>query len=160
MKLNTTRCHVCEQEMSLRPLDPQEGEVHGVRMRIEGMPVMECPEGHRRFVSPDFADKLMDALFHDDSLVPVDPAAQKGQLRKGYCCPECGGALGGGTNSHVEAKRVLELAGCEAFGVCVELPTFRCSACGRNYVPPGEVVVNDLIKASAHAFRSAAVSRT
>jgi hypothetical protein len=160
MKLNTKRCQVCEREMSLHALDPLEGEAHGVRMQIEGLPVMECAEGHKRFVVPDFADRLIEALFRDDSLVRVDPALQKGLLRKRYCCPGCGRKLDGGRNTRVEAKRVLELTGCAAFGVCVELPKFRCSACGMEYVPPGAVVVDDLMEASAHAFRSAAVAPT
>jgi hypothetical protein len=158
MKMNTKRCQVCEREMSLHTLDPLEGEVHGVRLQIEGMPVMKCPQGHKRFVAPDFADRMMEALFQDDSLVPVDAAMQRGLLRKRYCCPACSKGLEGGENRRVEAKRVLELAGCGAFGVCVELPKFRCSACDREYVPPGAVVVDDLMKASVHAFRAAAVA--
>lgn len=160
MKLNTTRCHVCEKEMSLRTLKPTDGEVHDVRVQIEGMPIMECSEGHRRFIAPDFAIKLMEALLEGDRLVPIDPASQKGLLRKRYCCSGCGKELEGGANSRVQATRVLELNGLEAFEVYVELPMFRCSACGREYVPPSEIVVGDLMKASARAFRAAAVSTT
>lgn len=160
MKLNTKRCQVCDREMELHPLAPLEGEEHGVRMRIEGMPVMECPEGHKRFVSPDFAIKLMDALCEDDHLVDVGTASRKGLLRKRYCCPQCGKDLDHGTNDHVETKRVLQFEGCDAFGVYVELPKFSCPACGHGYVPPGEIVANDMMKASAHAFRTAKVSVT
>lgn len=159
MKLNTTRCHVCEGEMQLRTLAPTEGEEHGVRMQIEGMPVMECAQGHKRFVTPDFAVKLMEALVRDSHLVPVGPASQRGLLRKRYCCPECSKELQGGASS-VEAQRVLELGGLDAFGVRVAMPKLRCSACGRDYVPPGDVVFGDLMQASAHAFRAAAVSAT
>jgi len=160
MKLNMKRCHVCEREMALCTLKPMEGEVHDVRVQIDGMPVMECSEGHKRFVVPDFALKLMEALVEDDCLVPIDPASQKGVLFKRYCCPGCGKQLESGASSRIQATRVLELSGLEAFGVHVELPKFRCSACGRDYVPPGEVVVDDLMKASARAFRAAAVSAT
>jgi hypothetical protein len=159
MKLNTTRCHVCEGEMSLRRLALTEGEEHGVRLHIEDMPVMVCAKGHKRFVVPDFAVKLMEALMDDDRLIPVSPASQRGLLRKRYCCPECSNELQGGANP-VGAKRVLELGGLDAFGVSVEVPKLRCSSCGRDYVPPGEVVFGDLMKASAHAFRAAAVSAT
>lgn len=160
MKLNTTRCHVCEKEMSLCTFQSMEGEVHDVRVKIEGMPVMRCPEGHKRFVVPDFAVKLMEALLEDDRLVPIDPASQKGLLRKRYCCPGCGKELEGGASSRAQATRLLELSGLEAFGVYVELPKLRCSVCCREYVPPGEVIVDDLMKASTRAFRAAAVSAT
>lgn len=92
--------------------------------------------------------------------MPIDPASQKGLLRKRYCCQGCGKELEGGANSRIQATRVLELNGLQAFGVYVELPKFRCSACSREYVPPGEIVVGDLMKASARAFRAAAVSAT
>ncbi len=160
MKLNEMRCNLCRGEMALRTLDPMAGEEHGVRMQIEGMPVMECPQGHKRFVAPDFAIKLMEALLDDDRLAPIGQASQKGLLRKRYCCPECGQELEQGANGRVEARRVLELKGCEAFGVLVELPKFRCPACAKESVPPGKAVVDDLMKASVHAFRAAHVTPT
>jgi hypothetical protein len=158
MKSTTVRCHVCDGEMSLRRLDPMEGEVHGVRVQIEGLPVLECAAGHRRFVAPDFPAKLMQALLEDNGLVPVNPASQRGRQRQRYGCPGCGKALEGYGNRHIEARRVLEVNGRDAFGVCIEVPKLRCATCGSECVPPGEVVVDDLIKASADAFRSAAVS--
>jgi len=155
MKVNSMRCKLCHGEMALRSLDPMAGEEHGVRMSIEGMPAMQCAQGHKRFVAPDFAVKRMQALVAEDKLVPLDVAAEKGLLRKQYCCPACGQALEGGGS--VEAKRVLQLNGLEAFGVQVELPKLRCPSCGRESVPPEKAMVDDLMKASANAFRSAAV---
>jgi hypothetical protein len=155
MKVNTMRCKLCHGEMALRSLDPMAGEEHGVRLSIEGMPAMQCAQGHKRFVAPDFAVKLMQALVAQDKLVSLDAAAQKGLLRKQYCCPGCGQALADG--GRVEAKRVLELNGLEAFGVQVELPKYRCPACGRESAPPEKAMVDDLMKASANAFRSAQV---
>jgi hypothetical protein len=152
------RCHVCDKAMALGTLKPTDGEVHDVRVHIERMPVMECPEGHRRFVAPDFAIQLMEALLEGDRLLPIDPASRRGLLRKRYCCPGCGTELEGGPDRRVHASRVLELNGLEAFDIDVELPKLACSACRREYVPPSEIVVEDLMKASARAFRAAAVS--
>jgi predicted RNA-binding Zn-ribbon protein involved in translation (DUF1610 family) len=160
VKVNTMRCKLCHREMALRSLEPMAGEEHGVRMRIEGMPVMQCAEGHKRFVAPEFAVKMMEALLADDKLVPIGPAAQKGLLRKRYCCPQCGQELAGNGDARVEARRVLELKGLEAFGVQVELPKYRCASCGRESVPPEKAVVDDLMKASVNAFRSAEVEPT
>jgi len=156
MKLNTMRCKVCHGEMALRSLDALKGEEHGVRMHIEGMPAMQCPQGHKRFVAPDFAVKLMDALLAQDKLLPLDAATQKGLLKKTYCCPKCGQALDDADGS-VEAKRVLQLSGLEAFGVQVELPKLHCASCGQETVPPERAVADDLMKASANAFRAAEV---
>lgn len=160
MKLNTMRCRVCHGEMALRALDAMAGEEHGVRMQIEGMPAMQCAEGHKRFVAPDFAVKLMQALISQDKLLPLDAAAEKGLLRKRYCCPGCGRELEAARDSSIEAMRVLQLNGLDAFGVKVELPKLRCAACGRESVPPERTVADDLMKASVNAFRAASVEPT
>jgi hypothetical protein len=158
ININTMRCKECHEEMTLRLLEPMAGEEHGLRMHIEGMPVMQCPNGHKRFVAPDFAVKMMQALLTDDPLVPLDAASQKGLLRKRYCCPNCGQELEDGKASTVATTRALRLEPLDAFGVRVEMPKIRCQGCGRESVPPEKVMADDLMKASANAFRSAAVS--
>lgn len=158
MEANTMRCKECKGEMSLRALDPMAGEEQGVRVRIEGMPGMQCPQGHRRFVAPDFAVKMMNDLLSGKDLAALDAAVQKGLLRKRACCPQCGQELGDAAAGSVQSKRQIELQGLEAFGVQVELPTLRCAGCGRECVPPEKTVVDGLMKATASAFRSAQVS--
>ena len=54
MQPNTQRCPQCEAEMTMTPLGPIEGEEHGVHMKIDGMPAMQCPNGHKCFVAPTF----------------------------------------------------------------------------------------------------------
>jgi len=158
MELNQMRCKECKGLMSLRALQPIDGEQRGVHMRIEGMPAMQCAEGHKRFVAPEFAVKMMEALLADP-LVPLEGAAQKGLLKKRYCCPGCGQELAG-DNGRVEAKRVLEMKGLDAFGVQVDLPKYRCAGCGRESVEPRDAMVDDLMKASVQAFRAAQVAPT
>jgi len=158
MELNQMRCKECKGLMSLRALEPIDGEQRGVHMRIEGMPAMQCAEGHKRFVAPEFAVKMMEALLADP-LVPLEGAAQKGLLKKRYCCPGCGRELAG-DNGRVEAKRVLEMKGLDAFGVQVDLPKYRCTGCGRESVEPRDAMVDDLMKASVQAFRAAQVAPT
>lgn len=160
MSTTARRCSVCRGEVRLTTLDPMAGEEAGVRLRIEGMPALVCAEGHRRFLAPDFAVKLMEALFAQDPLVPVPSASQKGLLRKRLHCASCGGELPARAEEHVEVKRVLELKGSTAFGVRVELPKLRCGACGKDCVPPERTIGEALMKASVQAFQSAAVRPT
>lgn len=63
--------------------------------------------------------------------------------------------LDGGSSGRVELHRVVEIDGLHPFEVQVELPTYPCGACNTEAVEPRDAVVDDLIKASAHAFRSA-----
>lgn len=136
------------------------GEEAGVRMRIDGMPALACAEGHRRFVVPDFAVKLMQALFDVEPFVPVAFAVQKGLLRKRYHCAACDRELEAETNNSIEAKHVVELKDTPAIAIRVEMPKFHCAACARDSVLPEKALGEALMKASVHAFRSAAVAAT
>jgi hypothetical protein len=158
MEANTMRCRECKGEMKLGALDAMAGEEQGVRVKIEGMPAMQCAQGHKRFVAPDFAVKMMNALLADKQLVALDAAREKGLLRKRACCPKCGQELSGAGAGSVQAKRRLELPGLAAFGVQLELPTLRCASCSGESIPPEKAVVDRLMKASSSAFRSAGVS--
>ena len=157
MKVNSMRCKLCHGEMALRSLDPMTGEEHGVRMSIEGMPAMQCAQGHKRFVAPDFAVKLMQALVAEDRLVPLDAAAQKGLLRKRLHCASCGEPLEAQPAGDVEAVRVLEVKGSSPFGVRVEAPKFRCAACGKESGMPQRAMLDALLKASVNGFRAARI---
>ena len=158
MHVNTTRCKLCKGEMSMRKLDAIEGEDHGVRMRIDGMPAMQCEAGHKRFVMPDFAIKMMEALLADKELVTIETASEKGIFRKHYCCPGCGENLEGSSGGRLEARRALEVSGFDKFDVSIDVPKYRCPKCGRESVEPQKVLVNDLMKASVVAFKSADVT--
>ncbi len=158
MEANTMRCKECKGEMALGTLEPMNGEEQGVRVRIEGMPAMQCAQGHKRFVAPDFAVKMMNALLSGKDLGKLDAAKEKGLLRKRTCCPKCGQDLGETAAGGLQSKRQLELPGLAAFGVEIELPKLRCAGCGGESIPPEKAVVDRLMKASANAFRAAKVS--
>lgn len=159
MKLNTMRCKECHREMGLSLVGALAGEDSGLRVHIEDMPVMACAEGHRRFLAPEFAVMLMQALFKDkdEPLVAAERASLKGLLRKHCTCPGCGARLASDTGT-TEAKRVLELGQSKAFGVTVVVPKFCCASCGRESVPPDAVLGDAFMKASAQAFRAANVT--
>ena len=158
MQPNTLRCPQCNGEMTMTPLGPIEGEEHGVHMKIEGMPAMQCANGHKCFVAPTFPVKLLDELLAAPQLVPLDAAAERGFLRKRYRCTACDAVLDSHGSGRVEATRSVEIEGLARFGVEIDLPSYRCPSCTRDYVEPHDTMVNDLMKASAHAFRSAKIA--
>jgi hypothetical protein len=153
------RCPQCKGEMTLTPLEPIEGEEHGVQLRIEAMPALQCANGHRRFAAPGFAAQLLDELLAGPPLVAAGAAQEKGFLRKRLCCPECGTVLDAqGRSSRLAADRSVGIEGMAPFDVHVELPSCRCSSCGHELVEPQDAMLNDLMKASAQAFRSAHIA--
>jgi len=151
------RCSRCQGALAPAVLEPFSGEDSGVRMSVEGLPALACPEGHRRFLAPDFPNHLMDALIAGEPLVPIPAAGQKGLLRKRLQCASCGEPLDGQSAGEVEAVRVLELKGSSPFGVRVEAPTFRCAACGKESALPERALLDALLKASVNGFRAARI---
>jgi hypothetical protein len=151
------RCSRCQGALGPALLEPFSGEESGVRMSVEGLPALECAEGHRRFLAPDFPNNLMQALLAGEPLVPVPAAAQKGLLRKRLHCASCGEPLDGQPAGEVETVRVLEVKGSSPFGVRVEAPKFHCAACGKESALPERALFDALLKASVNGFRAARI---
>ncbi|HZN86983.1 MAG TPA: hypothetical protein VFB53_09395 [Burkholderiales bacterium] len=146
--------------MAPATVETMAGEEAGLRMSIDGMPVLRCGEGHQRFVTPDFAIRLMQAITGDGPIAPIDAAVQKGLFRKRLHCPACGKELGEPAAERAQISRPLELGGGAAFSVRIELPKYRCAACAKECLPPEAILGDALMKASVHAFRSAALRPT
>jgi len=151
------RCKDCDGELTLAPLPPIDGEEHGLHMKIDGLPALRCANGHTRFVAAAFPSKFLDRLLSAPDLVPLDSATEKGFLRKRYCCPACGNALDTTHAGRVEAEHSITFDGLRPIAVHVDLPSYRCTACGHECVEPRDTMVSDLMRASAHAFRSARI---
>jgi DNA-directed RNA polymerase subunit RPC12/RpoP len=160
MELNTRRCMQCKGEMTMTVLDPIAGEDQGVAMRIERMPAMHCSDGHKRFIAPEFAVRMMEAFVAGEPLAPLAPAVEKGLLRKRLHCPACGAELAAPAAERIEAKRAVTLKGLEAFDVQVAIPKYRCAACGKESLPPASAVNDRLMKASIQAFRAGQLTPT
>ncbi len=152
------RCKECDGEMTLTPLPPIEGEEHGLHMKIDGLPTLRCSNGHTRFVAPAFPSRFLDSLLSAPDLLPLEPAAEKGFLRKRYCCPACGETLDTQQARRVASEHSMPVDGMAPVAVHVDLPAYRCAACGHECVEPRETLVSDLMKASAHAFRAAQIA--
>lgn len=151
-------CTQCDGEMTLMPLPPIEGEEHGLHVKIDGLPALRCANGHKRFAAPSFPSMLLDELLSAPDLVPLDSAAEKGFLRKRYCCPACGEALDTREAGRVHGDHSMAVDGLRPVDVHVELPAYRCTSCGHECVEPRDTFASDLMQASAHAYRSAQIA--
>ena len=153
------RCTQCNGEMSLAALEPIEGEEHGVHLRIDAMPALQCANGHRRFAAPGFPAQLLDELLAGPPLVSAGAAKEKGFLRKRLYCPECSTPLDTqGGRGRVASDRSVGIEGLSPFDVHVDLPSYRCASCGHEFVEPPDAMLSDLMKASAQAFRAAHIA--
>ncbi len=151
------RCGRCQGALALAVLEPFSGEDSGVRMSVDRLPALQCAEGHRRFLAPDFPNQLMNALLGGEPLAPLPAAAEKGLLRKRAHCARCGQPLESALAGEVEAVRVLELKDSSPFEVRVAAPRFRCAACGAESALPERTMLDALLRASVNGFRSARI---
>lgn len=151
-------CGICRSAVMPATIPQMEGTEGRVRMSIMGMPALACTEGHRRFLAPDFAIRMMEALYAGGRLAADPPAAKKGLLRTRYVCAGCGAELGESTAQPLESRHRIALTGSEPFMVGLAQPRFECASCGRASVLPDATLRDALLKASVAAFRSAEVA--
>ena len=158
MNLPTKPCGICRGPVAPVTIPQIEGTEGRVRMSIVDMPTLACAEGHRRFLAPDFAIRMMEALYAGGRLAADPPAAKKGLLRTRFVCAGCGAELRESAAQPLESRHRIALTGSEPFIVGLAQPRFKCASCGRASVLPDATLRDALLKASVAAFRSAEVA--
>jgi hypothetical protein len=158
MNLPAKPCGICRGPVAPATIPHIEGTEGRVRMSIEGMPALACADGHRRFLAPDFAIRMMEALYAGGRLAADPPAAKKGLLRTRYVCAGCGTELSEPAAQPLESRHRIALSGSEPFMVRLAQPRFECASCGKANMLPDGTLRDALLKASVAAFRSAEVA--
>ena len=151
--MTTTVCRQCNADTMPLRLGRVEGEDSGVRITIEGLPALDCSNGHKRFPAPDFPLEFIQRMLAEEGLISAEPAVQKGLFRKRRLCPGCGEELPGeeGCSTH-EAS--ISMPDTDPVNVKLSLPMHRCS-CGREVTLPKTEVERGVMQAAANAFRAA-----
>jgi hypothetical protein len=153
--MSTTVCRQCSADTSLTRFDRLDGEDGGVRISIQGLTALDCANGHKRFLTPDFPLKFVETLLESDNLVSAPPAVEKGFFRKRAHCPDCGQELPGEPSATANAHTDVELAEAAPITVEVVLPLYRCPGCKQETTLPRQGVERGIMQAVANAFRSA-----
>ena len=154
--MTTTVCRQCNADTTPLRLGRLEGEEHGVHIVIEGLPALDCSNGHKRFPTPEFPLEFIQRMLGDESLVTAEPAVEKGLFRKRRLCPECGTELAGEPNGKSTHQATVDVPDSEAVSVELSLPVQHCS-CGREVTLPKTEVERGVMQAAANAFRSAEI---
>ena len=147
-------CSKCKGEMSTTVLDPFFGEEGGLKLTIQGMPSLVCAQGHKRFMNIEFAAQLMDLVMTAETYLGIPVAQKKGFFKKRYHCPGCGQELPEAPTGRKTQEVVAELPKAQAFKVVVDVPVFRCQACGKDSIHSVEETGRLAFKATDHAYRS------
>jgi hypothetical protein len=154
--MTTTVCRQCNADTMPLRLGRLEGEEHGVHIVIEGLPALDCSNGHKRFPTPEFPLEFIQRMLGDESLITAEPAVEKGLFRKRRLCPDCGTELSGEPNGKSTHHATVDVPDSEAVSVELSLPVQNCS-CGREVTLPKSDVERGVMQAVANAFRSAEI---
>jgi hypothetical protein len=152
--MTTTVCRQCNADTAPLRLGRLEGEEHGVHIVIEGLPALDCSNGHKRFPTPEFPLEFIQRMLGEEGLITAEPAVEKGLFRKRRLCPDCGTELPGEPNGQSTHQAMVEVPDSEAVSVELSLPVQNCG-CGRAVTLPKSEVERGVMQAVAKAFRSA-----
>ncbi|MBM3357429.1 MAG: hypothetical protein FJY54_06850 [Betaproteobacteria bacterium] len=148
------KCKQCHAEMSQQDLDGVSGEQGVLKVAFQKLPAMVCPNGHKRFVSPQFPMQLLDHLAGEDE-AELASGKKKGLIFKEYHCGSC------------DAKLPSEASGSRTFGFSVGIkglapfraeltaPVYKCPSCGKEQIHSLEEMQGLTPAAMAHAFKAA-----
>ena len=154
--MTSTSCNRCHAETEITVINAADGEAEPLRIRLKGLPLRTCPEGHRQFVRPQFAAELLSHLTEQDE--PELPAGrEKGLIMKKYLCESCGESLEPKPDHQHTFSIDIELEDLEPFGVDLTMPVYRCSACGKEQLHSLKEVRKLTPAAMAHAFEAAEI---
>lgn len=154
--MTTTVCRQCNADTTPLRLGRLEGEENGVHIVIEGLPALDCSNGHKRFPTPEFPLEFIQRMLGDESLISAEPAVEKGLFRKRRLCPDCGTELPDGSGGKSIHQARVDMPDSEAVSVELSLPVNTCT-CGREVTLPKSDVERGVMQAVANAFRSAEI---
>jgi hypothetical protein len=150
-------CRQCSADTSVLRLDRVEGAMGGIRVAIDGLPALNCTNGHRRFPTPEFPLEFIQRLFRSEALDGVTPAVEKGLFRKRLYCPSCGNELSGEAGASSNGRARVDLPDGDPVAVELTVPLYRCSGCNQEATAPKSGLERDVMQAVANAFRSAEI---
>lgn len=151
------KCSICRAALSPATLPEISGQEGPVELKVHGLPVLECPNGHLQFTHPDFPLLLLDHLVEgDEKKLPV--SATKGVLFKHHQCASCGATLDAPANLVHTFRMDVALPDTAPFDVELTVPVHRCGRCGHEQLHSLREVRSRTPAALAHAFKGAAIA--
>lgn len=153
--MSTTVCRQCNAATELKRLERVEGDDSGIHVALEGLPIVECGNGHKRFPTPEFPLKFIEKALASDGLITLEPADEKGLFRKHAHCPHCGKELPADTKDTSSHRVEVDWPDVDSVSVELAVPRYSCPSCQKNATLPKKGVERGVMQAVANAFRSA-----
>lgn len=132
MAITLKNCSVCHGSMQLKLLGALNVDEKPLVMKVNGMPVGECPKGHHAPVHRDFMLWLIQQLREREARIPA--AEEKGMVFKKHYC-SCGKELSAKPEARKAFPFDLVYQGAPTFSAELEMPVYRCPTCGKEQIP-------------------------
>ena len=156
MAINRKPCALCKGPVSQSVLPVLAGDEHSCRVTLSNVPIMICPEGHKRLLNSNFVMDLMDTFARPET-AGLLVGEKRGIFRKSFRCAKCASDIRAEDAAIAEYKANLKLGDMtEPVGIVLTAPVMRCGACGNDQLAD-ESGLMQVFKALTHAFRSADV---
>lgn len=121
-------CSRCGNPMTVGPLNPVSAADGPLKLNLTGMPAWRCVNKHALPVDGDFMVWLIHELKDRGAALPAGEA--KGMLFSKYLC-SCGAELPAKPEQQQSFPLQLAYEGAPPFQCALELPVYKCSACGK-----------------------------
>jgi len=144
-------CRMCGGDMSLGTLDAS-GSDGPLKLTVLGMPAGKCPRGHAVPAEDEFMLWLIRELKARAAELPA--GTESGMVFRKYACV-CGKELA--AKSERTQAFALELAceGLPAFKAELEVPVYKCTACGKELARSHKAITGHTAQAVARVHDAA-----
>jgi len=156
MAINRKPCAICNGLMEEGALSLLRGEEGACHMTLSNVPIMLCPEEHKRLLYMSFVSELMDMLARPET-AGIRVGESRGIFRKRYRCTKCSHNIEGDQIAIREFKaQVILDEMTRPMSVVLRMPAMRCGKCTNEQLADDNELMR-VFRALTAAFRSADV---
>lgn len=142
---------MCSGTCEMKTLPVASGEDGPLKLTVQSVPVLECPQHHRVPVHRDFMLWLIQQIRAREPQFAAGTA--QGMLFKKHLCGQCNKELASKPERRHAFAFDLKYEDMAPFRLEIEMPLYKCAGCGKeqirsvkdlhNHVPTAMVGIND-----------------
>jgi hypothetical protein len=132
MALKIPRCAKCFTACELTTLPAVSGEAGPLKLSVMEFPVFACAKNHRLPLHRDFMLWLIQEIRAREAQIAA--GKEEGMIFKKHLCGECGKDLAPKPERQQAFAYELKYEDQAPFKVQIEMPLYKCTACGREQI--------------------------
>ncbi len=132
MALKIPRCARCSSACELKTLPSMSGEDGPLKLTVLELPVFACAKNHKLPVHRDFMLWLIQEIRAREGQIAA--GKEEGMIFKKHLCGDCGKELASKPERRQAFPYELKYEELAPFKLQVEMPLYKCSACGKEQI--------------------------